>query len=317
MTVGKVADALLDMHVIVQSKETKNSAGRRAGMLGIAPDNYAVILDLTSRNFSMAIINVRLDIMERYHYTYNDDFYFEENLILYLKEIGVFLKRNLDPAHCIGFGVSVPGPYDPETDRTFSTRIPELNTIPIAGTIRTHLTEAPLYIEAGYNAAATSNIARIPNHTDKVILYWFVGDNTIYGTLVYHGQIIRGAHNTAGNFGHMITTGGKALESVLRPTAPLSDNAFELARALHNVMMVVDPDCIILECELYKNIDGSDAFVPLVRRTLLEHFDIPEKKMPEFVSAGCKFRHSHRGLTIALREMWLCRLVFAADGERS
>ena len=316
MTVGKVADALLDMHVVVQSKETKNCAGRRAGMLSIAPDNYAVILDLTSRNFSMAIINVRLDITERYHYKYSGELFFEENVIRYLQEVERFLAQSMDPAHCIGFGVSVPGPYDPAADRTFSTRIPELNTLPIAATVREHLNPQALYSEAGYNAAATSNISRIPNHADKVILYWFVGDNNIYGTLVYHGQIIRGAHNTAGNFGHMITTGGRTLESVLCPTADLTDNAYELARALHNVMMVVDPDCIILECELYKNVDGGDDFVSLVRRMLVENFDIPEKKMPELMSAGCKFRHAHRGLTLALREMWLSRLIFSADEKK-
>lgn len=311
MTVGKVADALLDMHVIEQAKETRTSAGRRAGMLSIAPENYAVILDLTSRNFSMTIVNVRLEVMEKYHYAYNEDFYFEENLTLYMKEVGLFLKRNMKPEHCIGFGVSVPGPYYPAADRTVSTRIPELNSIPIAQTVRANLSPSALYIEAGYNAAATSNIARIPNHSDMVILYWFVGENNNCGTIVYHGQIIRGAHNTAGNFGRMISSGGKTLEAALKSANTPEENAYELARAIHNVVMAVDPDCIILECELYKN---SDDFVGLVRNTLSGSFDMSPESIPELVSAGCKFRHSHRGLTLALREMWLSKLIFG-DGE--
>ncbi|MBE6561467.1 MAG: hypothetical protein E7662_10120, partial [Ruminococcaceae bacterium] len=69
MTVGKVADALLDMHVIVQNKESRNSAGRRAGMLSVAADHYAVILDLTNRDFRMTVINIRLEVLEKFHYT--------------------------------------------------------------------------------------------------------------------------------------------------------------------------------------------------------------------------------------------------------
>ena len=80
MTVGKVADALLDMNIIVQNKETRSTAGRRAGMLRVAADKYAVILDLTNRDFRMVVINMRLEVLDKYHYSFCDKYYFEENL---------------------------------------------------------------------------------------------------------------------------------------------------------------------------------------------------------------------------------------------
>ena len=57
MTVGKVADALLNMHIVSQAKASAGTAGRRAGMLSINSTPYAVILDLTSPNFHMSVIN--------------------------------------------------------------------------------------------------------------------------------------------------------------------------------------------------------------------------------------------------------------------
>ena len=47
MTVGKVVDALLERHVIIQSKEIKNMAGRRAGLVSLNTDKFFMIIDLT------------------------------------------------------------------------------------------------------------------------------------------------------------------------------------------------------------------------------------------------------------------------------
>ncbi len=315
MTVGKVADALLDMHIIVQAKEAKSSAGRRAGLLSLSPENYAVILDLTSRNFIMTVINMRLNIVEKYHYSYIEDYYFEENLTLFLKEISIFLSRNLKPDACIGFGVSLPGSYSPETDRYIGIRLPELCQTPIAGSVSV-LSPARLCIESCFNAAATSNIARIPNYRDKSILYCFVGENNVGGTVVHHGEILRGAHNAAGNFGHMVIQRGRTLDSAIRADNTPSENAFELAKALRNMIMVMDPDTIILECELYRNYNvpegecSGEEFMQLVRQILMDKFDISASSLPELISGGCKFRHSHRGLTMKLREQWLYELIF-------
>jgi len=311
MTVGKVADALLDMHVIVQNKESRNSAGRRAGMLSVAADHYAVILDLTNRDFRMTVINIRLEVLEKFHYTFNDSYYFEENLQLFLKEVRLFLHRNTNPEYCIGFGVSVPGPYFPEQDRAHSTRIPELEKISLAAMIRDILEPPALFIEAAYNAAATSNIARIPNYKEKLILYWFISEGNICGTVVNHGEVLRGAHKAAGNFGHMRVARGRTLEDAIKVANTPEENAHELAKAIRNVIQVVDPDMIILECELYR--DG-DAFIQLVQHTLENEFAFPIETLPQLTSAGCKYRHSHRGLTMKLREMWLSDMIL---GEKN
>ena len=68
VTVGKVADALLDMNIVCQVKEIKPQAGRRAGLLGVNPDKFAVILDITSYDFRVSVLDLRLHQIEKYVY---------------------------------------------------------------------------------------------------------------------------------------------------------------------------------------------------------------------------------------------------------
>jgi len=310
MTVGKVADALLDLHVITQAKESRGTAGRRAGLLSVAPENYAVILDLCSCNFRLTVINMRLEVLDKYHYTFNDRLCYSENLTVFLEDVRAHLADGFSAASCIGCGVSVPGTYSAEKDCVIGARVPELTDVPLAQTIRSILTPPRLYIEAAHNAAATSNITRIPNNRDMVILYWFIAEENICGTVIYHGEILRGAHNAAGNFANLRVSRGRTLHSALKAAETPEEIALELARAIRNVITVIDPDTIILECELYKK---SEEFVELVRSTLTEQFALPAETLPQIVSAGCKYRHSHRGLTMTLREMWLSELILGDE----
>ena len=208
---------------------------------------------------------------------------------------------------CIGIGVSVPDAYSHETDRVLGERLPALSSVPLKETLHTFFPDLPLYIEASYNAAAMSNISRIKNFSERIILYWFIGENNICGTIVKGGEVLRGAHNAAGNFGKMMIGRGRTLESAIKTANTPEENASLLARAIYNVLMTVDPNQIMIECELYKS---RDEFVDLVRQCLLSHYPSTAEMLPYLSNSSCKFRHSHRGLTIKLREMWLFGLVF-------
>ena len=105
----------------------------------------------------------------------------------------------------------------------------------------------------------------------------------------------------------MIVSKGVTLENALRPSNTQDANAYELAKAIHNVIHVIDPDQIIIECEMYKN--TPDNFVELTRKILSETFQHNESMLPELTSSTCKYRHAHRGLTLRLREMWLHDLI--------
>lgn len=307
MTVGKVADALLDLNIIHQTKERRAAAGRRAGVLCINPEYFALILDLTSRDFRLSVVNIKLDVVENRLFSFNDDFTFEENLTLFLKDARKFLTSATNADNCIGLGISLPGAYSIDKDRVLGERLPALSSIPIYETVRRTFADIPICIDASYNAAATSKISEIDNYRDKIILYFLAEEDDVSGAIVEYGEILKGRHNAAGNFGEMMIAHGRTLQSSLKQSNPPHENASLLARAIYNAITVIDPDEVILECELYKN---QDAFAELVYKHLRELSPVSSDTLPRFTSSNSGDRHSHRGLTMKLTEVWLSHLVF-------
>ena len=313
MTVGKVTDALLSMGIILQTKETRSAPGRRAGLLRVNPAHCAVVLDLTSRDFSMHIIDMNLRLIEKRSHAYNDEFFFEENLAMFLKDTYTYLNSRGDLSFCVGVGVSVPGAYSPLSDRVAGDRVPGLSSVPIAQTIAERLPGLHLHIETDVNAAAMSNAREIENYDEKLIHYWFVDAGNISGAIIHHGEILRGAHSTAGSFGKIQLVRGRTLETLLRPDNTPDENAALMADAIYNSLMFADPDQVLIECELYHH---GEQFVDLVRTKLCQHYGLSEDTSPLRVGSRCDFRHAHRGLVLKLREMWLAQMILSEPIEQ-
>lgn len=306
MTVGKVVDALLNLNMVRQSKEVKAVAGRKAGLININSDNFCVILDLTSKDFVMIVIDIHLSVVDKMKYVYNSDFYYEENLYIFLKNANIYLRRRLDMDNCVGIGVSLPGAYNPDSDTMLNSRIPELTNVKIKHLVSSIIKHDEFFIESSVNVAAISNITRIPDYENKNILYWFIGEDSIGGAVVANGEILHGVHKGAGDFGKILVSGGKTLDAAIKESYRIEDAAHELACAVYNVIKVIDPHVIILECELYNNIDD---FLVSLRSSLTKDFNINQLNLPEIITGGCKFRHSHRGLALKLREIWLEKVI--------
>lgn len=307
MTVGKVADALLDINVVEQCKANKNSAGRRAGLLSIRQNIFSVILDLQSKNFSCCIMNLQLKPMEKIPYSYVDSMSFRDNLDRFLKLVSNFLAGNLSDGTCIGIGVTVPGTYIPAANRTNCLNLPELDTIDLSTTISEYFPHTPIEIDSAYNAAAMSHIAQINGYKEKVIFYWCVSEQGIRGAIIPYGNVLHGAHHAAGDFGRVILPPEVTLNSLVKPSNSIEDNATALVRSIHNVIRLADPDTIILECPMYEN---GDDFCNVVRNMLLKEFDFTPEELPEILIATGNIPHAFRGLTMRLRENWLRERIF-------
>ena len=116
VTVGKIADALLDMDILTQEKEIRPQAGRRAGILRVNPALYAVILDLTSADFRYTVMNLRLQPIETGTYHCHSDLPYSENVSAFLRETALDTAKKYGEDCCFGLGIAVPGPYHGSTD---------------------------------------------------------------------------------------------------------------------------------------------------------------------------------------------------------
>lgn len=312
VTVGKVADALLEMNVIYQIKEVSTHAGRRARLLSVNDKKYAVILDLTHRSFGGIVLNLRLNFVEMLSFSYDLSRSYAENLQSFFAETSRTLMQKYETTDCYGVGVSLPGTYDPTTDIVDNSRICELNAIPLGATLQRYFPDLPLFIDSSVNAAARSNISQIPDYRKKNILYWFIGEDMTGGAFVVKGEVIVGRGSHFCDFGSVRDSYGRSLAQKIALAENAADYARIIALDAANVIRILAPHVVILECAFHeKREENRNLFLSALRELLIADHSFTEDSLPEFIGAGCKVRQSHRGIAMRLREMWIDRLISA------
>ena len=308
VTVGKIADALLEMNVISQIKEIRPQAGRRAGLLSVNENKFTVIFDLTSRDFHYTVLNLRLCLIERSMYTYAKELPYEENLNRFFSAISGELRQKYDFSDCYGIGVSVPGAYNAQTGRICTRRIPELRTLSLSEMIGKYFPGTPVLIDSHINASAKSNVRRVEDYNEKNIIYYYVSPRFVCGVYIVNGELILGRENHACDFGYLVDSTGVSCEERLSQCTTEDEYLAILSRSVYNIIRAFNPHEIIIECDLPIQ---RDDLAECVRSIILQNYRINESDLPSMRRARCKFRNSHRGLAIGLREMWLESIVFA------
>ena len=106
----------------------------------------------------------------------------------------------------------------------------------------------------------------------------------------------------------MVDPTGTTFEERLSQAESWEDYSHILSRSVYNIIRSFNPHEIIIECDIQL---PCEDIVPFIRADMIKRYGITEDELPEMIRARCKFRNSHRGLAIGLREMWLESLVFA------
>ena len=301
MTVGKVVDVLLEAGIVSQHKEDRVSAGRRAGLLTLRAERYSVVIDLSERAFRINIVDLALKLSDSMTYKYNPKYMYDENLRLFLKNAGAFIKRRPDLDNLYGIGISIPGIYISSDDRVVSTKVPELETIPIRAEAEKLLGQPVSLVMKNVEAAALSAMTRLPDFRDRVIVYMFMGES-VDGAVCDHGRFIRGAHEFGCDFGRMVLRYGELLETRIRTSSTDEMMANELSSAVYNIITILDPDAFIIESDLPRE---PDFLINNIKSALRCMYKLPEERIPTFITNGVGLRHSARGVAMTLRDKWL------------
>lgn len=319
VTVGKVADTLLEMGMLTQEKQVRSTAGRRAGLLQIHPDRFALNLDLSCLPFRFSILDLRLGLREKVRRPSGSVDSVIEELHSFLEEALTHLVEHYDLSNCFGIGVSLPGRYDAASDRICTPRIPGLEDVAIREEVEKVFTGFPLFLEASENAAALSHIASLDHAEDKNILYWFLGEETTTGAFLAGGRFLHGQSQPC-QFGELLLPGGQRLGEALRQAQTPAEIVSVVAVPLYNTLCLLAPDTVILDCERLRTApEERETMLSLLLDTMRSasggggggrgRDDSP----PNIQITCAKFRHAHRGLTMQLRQMWLYRALEEPD----
>lgn len=308
VTVGKIADALLDTEIICQVKEIRSQAGRRAGVLRINEAKFVVIFDLTAYNFILSILDLRMHQLHNSEYKYKTELSYSENLNSFIRESFLTIDRKFNVKNCIGIGVSVPGVYNKSEDNVPGCKIPELSSVMLKNSISRYFENISIIVDSHTNSAAKYNVEHTESFDEKNILYWYVGSSYISGAFCVKGNLVVGRNYNPCDFGSINIHEGLTFDDKISLTNNQEECAAAIAPAMYNIIKVLDPHAIIIEFDLKY---ATDGILPIIKDLLQKKYRMKKDEMPELAKAFYKFRSSHRGLALRLREIWLDKIVFS------
>ncbi|MBO4264930.1 MAG: ROK family protein [Clostridia bacterium] len=304
MTVGKVVDEFLELDVVCEQKEIKSVAGRKAGLVELNKNKFALVIDLTDKNFKMAVLDSALNTTDTLEYEYNNDCYCEENFCIFMKNVKIFTLRNVDMKNCMGVGLLVPGEYLEEEDKTESFSFPELSGVKIKKTAEEILKCDVCFVKNNIRSAAKSNALEFDNYRDIAISYIHI-DSLISGAYLCGGEFVGSNVATAGTFGRCACSDNKPLNSIFSDKKSTAKAVDELAKIIYNLFWTVSPDVVIVDNKRPYSGSISDD----LKKSLYCLLPIGNYKLPDIVEANAEIKHSHRGMARDIREHWLDSLI--------
>ena len=306
MTVGKVVDAFLELDILSQSKEVKSVAGRKAGLVTLNTNNYSVVFDLTSKKFTMVLIDIALNQVDKIVYEYSDNFYFEENVYIFLKNSKIYLSSKFDSAKCIGYGFCVPGCYDAKIDKIVSKSIPELGNISISSIFNEIFNSSPLYVDSEVYSGAVSVMNSMHDLKDKCFTYVYFGNNRIVGTSVKNEVYISGDLKLPVSFGSTLAQDSRSLDSIISNSTSSEELIFPLASFISGLISTLLPDAIVLEND---NDGFGEQSKQRLSETVAKILSVPLSSLPELRFSKSAIKHSHLGVAVKIRERWIDNII--------
>lgn len=303
MTVGKIADALVDAGALCQAKSGEITPGRKARMLACDPAKELLLLDLTVKNFRFSVLDLSFQVHHDTRHTYDDGMLCEENLLFFLRQalMGyITSKRSID---FIGMTVLLPGTYDAEIDCICGSRIPELVPLRLGALLKELFPAlSPVMLE-DTRAAAISALAEFPEQASDSCL-WLSLDRPVSGALMVAGRLLTGSRG--GRFGEITVGTNFTLDQALVSLREPDELAAAVSSALYTLIALFAPAQILLESSAAV---VNEAFVQRLSAHLEQrniHCDLP---IPPITVTEKQLGRAMRGAALHLRNTWLDGLI--------
>lgn len=286
MTVGKIADSFSALGITSEEKEASSSVGRRAAVIRTTDTYYSILLDLTSSTYKCEIMNAGTGTIDRFSYAPGREFYPEENLLLFLKNLSLHLTNRYFPEYCMGIGIVLPDNPTP-ADEDVLRNLPQYihSTLPefASRTVAESQTEA----------SAFYSTYKRPESSGHVLLYCRpIGE--LSSALVIDGTVLKGQNRAVGNMALWAEMGGFSRQETVQ----------SIAAIIRRACALLDPHEIMLEANA-----ADEGQLKEISDQLLKTFVESGSKPPTLRLSIGGARNACAGLSIKLRELWLHQII--------
>jgi len=284
VTVGKIADRLLEKKAIAESVEAKASAGRRAGILTRNAELYAVLIEVRDTGIGAFAYDLGRKCLGKFEREYDTQMNFADNLAVLLGEAIPALLENRHPENCIGVGL-----------------LCDADGVNTAQEVLGGFFSPDEILTGNVTEYAARYSARdVEGHGEKTVLYLSVGKTELDGAVV-------NADKTDGKrlrFSDVFFPDGSTLSEKLARAKGTGDSSAFLALTLFNAMKMLSPDAIVFEKKAGYLDDGTLA---LAGKRLKELCVKTKTNPPLLYLAAREENGAHGGMILALCEKWIIR----------
>ena len=321
----------------------RKTVGRHAEVIRVNQRDHAWLLfDLTDRHFrfyTLALDKQVLYASPAWGYDVRREY--AMNLLDFLRRCRAYMDAELKKREILGVGVVVPGPYDIDSDTVRNQRVPELNALCVKDTLRREIGMYDYYVDEDVKFAVRAYIGLAAMSDSELLYYLYIGEG-VGGAQTHVGNVLRGLNAAAGDAGQLLMADGKPYESALSLRAfaeklgiassqdqsedallsaidqkafanaalyrqKLAEQADITARMLHNVVWILDPKQIVIDCRYARLME--DEFFARVRSALAARLAGALSDMPELLPAKEERRSVLLGAAQVLCREWIERIV--------
>lgn len=342
MTVTNLVDQLkaqrvLELVPVARGDGLRRMSGRKAENISLRGNEHAwLILDLSGINFRYTLLGFDLCMLAERNCSAEGPYL--ERLESFLMSMREEIAGLLNGRILLGVAVVAPGPYEISSDTVYNQRLPELNAIKLKALLQRCLGDYDYYVDEDVKFAVRAFAPLIEQDPCELLYYLFIGEG-VGGAAVHNGNMLRGLNATAGDAGQLRNADGETYESLLSQSSfastlglraesmeQLTDllrqkaldcpdeyvQALDRAAAvcadmLYNVLWVLDPSHIIVECRYA--LMHQDAFISGIRTHLAARFQDSGRRFPSIIAAPQGMSSVARGAVQILQREWIERIL--------
>lgn len=342
MTVTNLVDQLKEQQVlelapVPRSGTERHSSGRKAENISLRGGGHAwLIVDLSGKHFRYILLGFDQTVL--YEKNCDAEGEYLSRLTTFLSAIHEEIAAPLDGRSLLGVAVVTPGPYEISCDTVYNQRLPELNDVKIKALMQRCLGDFDYYVDEDVKFAVRAFAPMSNQDSCELLYYLFIGEG-VGGSAVHNGNMLRGLNATAGDAGQLTTPDGFTYESLLsissfaamlgcgaqdnghllqqlqayaakHPEAyqdALKKAAVTVGDMLYNVLWVLDPSHIIIDCRYAFSF--REAFISFVADSIELRLASSGKKLPTIASAPQGMSSVTRGAVQVLQREWIERIL--------
>ena len=342
MTVTNLIDQLkaqrvLELVPVSRDSGIKRLSGRKAENISLRGNEHAwLILDLSGLNFRYTLLGFDLCLLAEKNCSAEGPYL--ERLESFLTSTREELSGLLNGRRLLGVAVVAPGPYEISSDTVYNQPLPELNEIKLKAMMQRCLGDYDYYVDEDVKFAVRAFAPLIEQDPCELLYYLFIGEG-VGGAVVHNGNMLRGLNATAGDAGQLKNAADTTYESLLSVssfaaalgcsaesikhltellrlyakehpeeyTQALNNAAATTAQMLYNVLWVLDPSHIIIECRYA--FEHQDTFLAQIGTHLSVLLEASGRRFPSIVAAPQGMSSVVRGAVQVLQREWIERIL--------